>query len=103
MRNTRLPVDTRGSKIGAAWITRLLDRIDEWATAPIDDDAQRRGWTVARRPGTRTHTYRDPRWDRRHICDGCAGSGAEGAWQCPVCDGTGVVTDVLALHAGGAL
>lgn len=75
------------------WWTCLLDRIDERVSGPIDEDARRRGWTVTVKPGTRTHVYRDPRWDRRHRCDGCAGTGCDGARPCDRCDGTGVVTD----------
>jgi DnaJ-class molecular chaperone len=38
---------------------------------------------------------RDPRFDRRHVCDTCDGEGRHritGA-ECPDCGGAGVVTD----------
>ena len=83
--------DTRGRP--ARWWTRLLDRIDERVSDAIADDARRRGWTVGVRPGTRTHVYRDPRWNRRRLCAACGGSGCEGARPCPPCAGTGVITE----------
>jgi len=85
--------DTRGRSPRTRWWTRLLDMIDERVSAPIDDEARHRGWTVMVLPGTRTHVYRDPRWDRRRLCDHCSGSGLEGAQPCRPCDGTGVITD----------
>jgi hypothetical protein len=85
--------DTRGRSPCNGWWARLLDKIDERFSGPIDDEARRRGWTVTVRPGTRTHVYRDPRWDRRRRCEECAGTGCAGARPCPWCDGTGVVTD----------
>lgn len=85
--------DTRGRPPRNWWWTRLLDRIDERVSRPIDDDARQRGWSVYVLPGTRTHVYRDPRWDRRRVCEQCRGVGSEGARPCPQCDGTGVVTD----------
>jgi hypothetical protein len=85
--------DTRGRSPRSTWWSHLLDRIDEHVSRPIDDDARRRGWTVTVTPGTRTHVYRDPRWDRRHQCEECDGTGCEGARPCPWCEGTGVVTD----------
>jgi hypothetical protein len=88
--------DTRGRKRRAPWLTRLLDRIDERVSASIDDDAFRRGWTVRRLPGTRTHVYRDPRWNRRRACESCAGSGLDAMDPCETCDGVGVVTVIPA-------
>ena len=90
---TLMSDDTRGRSPRNGWWTRLLDMIDERVSGPIDADARRRGWTVGVKPGTRTHVYRDPRWDRRRLCDECAGTGCEGARPCAWCDGTGVVTD----------
>ena len=84
---------THGRLPRIRWWTRLLDVIDERVSGPIDDDARRRGWTRHTRPGTRTHVYRDPRWDHRRLCDVCEGSGREGARPCPPCDGTGVITE----------
>ncbi len=91
---------TRGRSPRNGWWTRLLDMIDERVSRPIDDDARRRGWTVTVLPGTRTHVYRDPRWDRRRLCEHCGGSGCEGARPCPPCGGTGVLTDRPVRHAG---
>jgi hypothetical protein len=88
-----MSADTQGRFPRRSWWTRLLDRIDTRVSGPIDDDARRRGWTMTVRPGTRTHVYRDPRWDRRHACEECAGTGCEGVRPCGWCDGTGVVTD----------
>jgi hypothetical protein len=90
---TLMSDDTRGRSPRNGWWTRLLDMIDERVSGPIDADARRRGWTVSIRPGTRTHVYRDPRWDRRRICEECGGSGCAGARLCPPCDGTGVITE----------
>jgi hypothetical protein len=84
---------TRGRSPRIRWWTRLLDLLDERISEKVDDDARRRGWTVTVLPGTRTHVYRDPRWDLRRLCGRCAGSGCDGARACAPCDGTGVVTD----------
>jgi hypothetical protein len=83
----------RGRPARTRWWTRLLDLLDERVSTGIDDDARRRGWNVTVLPGTRTHVYRDPRWDRRRLCEHCSGTGCHGARPCPPCDGTGVVTD----------
>ena len=91
---------THGPPARRGWWTRLLDRIDERVSGPIDDDARRRGWTVTVLPGTRTHVYRDPRWDRRRVCEACEGSGRDGARPCPPCDGTGVITEQPVRPAG---
>ena len=90
--------DPRGRDPRTRWWTRLIDMIDERVSGPIDDDARRRGWEVYTLPGTRTHVYRDPRWDRRRLCDHCRGSGCEGAQPCGPCDGTGVTTDQPVRH-----
>lgn len=82
------------------WWTRLLDLIDERVSRPVDEGARRRGWSVSVLPGTRTHVYRDPRWDRRRLCDHCAGSGCEGARPCAPCDGSGVLVDLPVRSAG---
>jgi hypothetical protein len=74
-------------------VDRLLDRLDARVTPEIDARARAKGWTVERVAGTRTHVCRDPRFDRRHVCPLCFGSGCEGARPCPTCSGTGVVTD----------
>ena len=74
------------------FLAGLIDLIDDHVTAKIDRDARERGLTVTRIPGTRTHRYRDSRWDRRRLCGDCAGSGCVGARPCGWCDGTGVVT-----------
>jgi hypothetical protein len=92
--------DARDRPPRTRWWTRLLNLIDERVSGPIDDDARRRGWTVMVLPGTRTHVYRDPRWDRRRLCDHCAGAGCDGARPCLPCDGTGVLTDQPVRHAG---
>ena len=84
--------DTRGRIPRNGWWTRLLDMIDERVSRRIDDDARRRGWTVTVGPG-RVHTYRDPRWDSRHACEECRGTGCLGARPCDWCDGVGVVTE----------
>ena len=93
--------DTRGHRPRNGWWNRLLDRIDDRVSRDIDDDARSRGWTVTVVPGTRTHEYRDPRWDRRRLCDECAGSGLDGARPCAFC-ADGVVTDQLLPHTGDA-
>lgn len=92
--------DTRRRLPRDRWWTRLVDTFDEWISGPIDDDARRRGWTVTVLPGTRTHVYRDPRWDRRRLCEHCSGGGCEGACPCGPCGGTGVLTDQPVRHAG---
>ncbi len=92
--------DTRGHRPRNGWWTRLLDLIDDHASRAVDDDARSRGWTVTVVPGTRTHEYRDPRWDRRRLCDECAGSGRDGARSCTFCAGDGVITDQLLPHTG---
>lgn len=97
---TPMSDDTRGRRPRTRWWTRLLDAIDGRISGPIDDDARRRGWTVVVLPGTRTHVYRDPRWNRRRLCDRCSGSGCVGARPCGPCDGTGVVTDRPVRHVG---
>jgi hypothetical protein len=84
--------DTRGGPPRNGWWKRLVDLIDRRVSEPIDDDARSRGWTVRVVPGTRTHEYRDPRWDRRRLCDLCDGTGRSGARPCDACDGTGVIT-----------
>lgn len=79
-----------------------MDALDRLVSERIDDRALERGWTVTRVPGTRTHRYRDPRWDRRQTCDACGGSGCDGARPCRRCDATGVVTLESLDLAGGA-
>jgi hypothetical protein len=95
--------DTRGCSSRNGWWTRLLDVIDQRVSGPIDADARRRGWTVGVLPGTRTHVYRDPRWDRRRLCEDCEGSGRDGARPCLLCEGTGVVTLQPVRQAGQVL
>ena len=46
-------------------LTVLLDLLDRVISARADAEARRRGHTVTRVPGSRTHVYRDPRWDAR--------------------------------------
>lgn len=45
--------------------SRLLDMLDRLVSARADAEARRRGHTVTRVPGTRTHLYHDPRWSQR--------------------------------------
>jgi hypothetical protein len=92
--------DTRGGPPRNGWRKRLLDLIDDRVSGPIDDSAQSRGWTVRVLPGTRTHEYRDPRWDRRRACEECDGTGCDGARECGACAGDGVVTGHLLPHRG---
>jgi hypothetical protein len=74
---------TRGRSPCNGWWARLLHKIDERFSGPIDDEARRRGWTVTVRPGTRTHVYRDPRWDRRHRCRSAPAPAAQGRDRAP--------------------
>ena len=93
--------DTRGNRPRNGWWNRLLNRIDDHVSEAVDADARSRGWTVTVVPGTRTHEYRDPRWDRRRLCDECAGSGRDGARPCTFCV-DGVITDQLLPHTRDA-
>jgi hypothetical protein len=98
---TPMTNDTRGHRPRNGWWNRLLNRIDDHVSETVDADARSRGWTVTVVPGTRTHEYRDPRWDRRRLCDECAGSGLDGARPCAFC-ADGVITDQLLPHTGDA-
>ncbi len=73
------------------WFVRLLDRLDDRVTGPVNADARRRGWTVRYLLGSRAIEYRDPVRGRRSPCDRCGGSGLDGARRCSPCDGCGVV------------
>jgi hypothetical protein len=82
----------------ATWRRRFarfwVDLLD-WLWNPDERFAEKRGWTATRGAWGGSVTLRDPRFDRSHTCDGCAGSGRHpitGA-ECPDCSGVGVVTD----------
>jgi hypothetical protein len=75
------------ARFRAALQDRLWRSDEAWA-AEREYTARRstRGWSIE---------IRDPRFDRRHVCDTCQGVGHHhitGA-ECADCAGTGVVTD----------
>jgi hypothetical protein len=76
-------------------LARLKDRLQDWISGPDERFAAERGWTATRSSSGWSVTVRDPRFDRRHVCDACDGGGRHritGA-ECPDCGGAGVVTD----------
>lgn len=72
-------------------LARLQDRL--WAHD--EKWAAERGYTVCRSPRGWSIAIRDPRFDRRHACIGCAGTGHHriAVGECSECGGTGVVTE----------
>jgi len=75
-------------------LARLRARLQNWLWAPDERFAEERGWTATRSRSGWSVTMRDPRFDRRHVCEACAGSGRHpitGA-ECADCGGVGVVT-----------
>ena len=76
-------------------LARLKDRLQEWISGPDERFAAERGWTATRSPSGWSVTVRDPRFDRRHVCESCGGEGRHritGA-DCSECGGVGVITD----------
>ena len=74
---------------------RLRARLQNWLWTPDELFAHERGWSATRSPSGWSVTIRDPRFDRRHVCEACEGSGRHritGA-ECTDCAGVGVVTD----------
>jgi hypothetical protein len=80
------------------WSRRLAHlrmRVQDWLWGPDERFAEERGWTATRSASGWSVTVRDPRFDRRHVCDTCDGTGRHritGA-ECADCAGVGVVTD----------
>ena len=80
-------------------VTALVQRVS-WRVAAagarlctVDDrTAIQHGWTVIRRHGGLSRTYRDPRFDTLESCPRCGGEGAIDDQSCPLCDGTGRLT-----------
>ena len=66
---------------------RLWARDEKWAAE--------RGYTVRRSSRGWSVSIRDPRFDRRHACSSCAGTGREriAVAECSECGGVGVVTE----------
>jgi hypothetical protein len=76
-------------------LVRLKDRLQDWIAGPDERFAAERRWTATRSASGWSVTVRDPRFDRRHVCDSCGGVGRHritGA-ECADCAGVGVVTD----------
>lgn len=74
---------------------RLKARLQDWIAGPDEQFAAERGWTTTRSASGWSVTVRDPRFDRRHVCDACAGTGRHPitGTECADCTGVGVVTD----------
>ena len=72
-------------------LARLQDRL--WARD--EKWAAERGYTVRRSSRGWSVSIRDPRFDRRHACSSCAGTGREriAVAECSECSGVGVVTE----------
>lgn len=76
-------------------LDHLRERLQDWIAGPDEQFAAERGWTATRSASGWSVTVRDPRFDRRHVCDTCGGVGRHritGA-ECADCAGVGVVTD----------
>lgn len=91
---------TRGRRRRRGPLALLLDKIDEFVTERADARPREMGLDIRRIPGTRTHVYRDRRWDSRQECGACAGTGISGARSCGTCAGTGVVVTDPAAQVG---
>jgi hypothetical protein len=76
-------------------LARIVADVQDRLWAPDEKWAAERGYTARRSTWGWSVDIHDPRFDRRHTCDGCAGSGRHritGA-ECPDCGGVGVITD----------
>lgn len=80
------------------WCRRLASlraAAEEWLWSADEKWAADRGYTSRRPARGWLVDIHDPRFDRRHACDSCAGTGRHhitGA-DCADCGGVGVVTD----------
>jgi hypothetical protein len=89
------PADDEPPRSLCQRLARLLSDVQDRLWAPDEKWAADRGYTARRSSLGGSVDIRDARFDRRHVCDGCAGSGRHritGA-ECPDCGGVGVVTD----------
>lgn len=78
----------------AGRFARLIAAFQDRIWAADEAFAADRRYDARRSPGGWSITVRDPRWDRRQPCSGCAATGCDpitGA-PCLLCAGTGVVT-----------
>jgi len=76
-------------------LARLRVAVQERLWSTDEKWAAERGYTARRSTSGWSVDIRDPRFDRRHVCEACAGSGRHhitGA-ECADCGGVGVVTD----------
>jgi hypothetical protein len=73
----------------------LRQALQDWLWNPDEKWAAELGYPARRSASGWAVEVRDPRFDRRHVCDTCAGLGRHritGA-ECAACGGVGVVTD----------
>ncbi len=71
-------------------LVNLLEILDSWAFADLDDRARGLGLQV-RRPALLTRVYRAPEFDAYVLCDACEGDGHTGQGTCRACLGRGRV------------
>lgn len=90
------PVDPPdGDRPGNGWFGRFRARLQDRLWRADEAWAAERGYAARRSVRGWSVDIRDPRFDRRHACDTCAGTGRHhitGA-DCADCGGVGVVTD----------
>jgi hypothetical protein len=76
-------------------LDRLRTRVQDYLWRPDERFAAERGWTAERSRSGWSIEVRDPRFNRRHLCFACDGTGRHHITgvECPDCAGTGVVTE----------
>ncbi len=76
-------------------LARLCARLQDHLWRADEQFAADRGWIAERSPRGWSIEVRDPRFNRRHLCFACDGTGRHRITgvECPDCAGTGVVTE----------
>jgi hypothetical protein len=94
-RPTGPPDDDGPSGTWGRRLARLRMRLQDRLWNPDEKWAAERGYTSRRSARGWSVDIHDPRFDRRHVCFTCAGSGRHRitGTECADCDGVGVVTD----------
>jgi hypothetical protein len=87
-----------GDDVSRRWSRRcgaLRQALQDWLWNPDEKWAAERGYETWRSPSGWSVSVRDPRFNLRHECGECDGTGRDrvtGA-ECAECGGVGVVTD----------
>jgi len=89
------PSDDETPRLWRRCLDHLRGWLQDWIAGPDEKWAAERGYETWRSPSGWSVSVRDPRFNLRHECGECDGTGRDrisGA-ECAECGGVGVVTD----------